>query len=57
VAWLVKWLILKYGGVKAYRKAVPFFFGIILGEFVVGGFWAILSIIVKKPIYTFTAWW
>ena len=57
VAWLVKWLILKYGGVKAYRKAVPFFFGIILGEFVVGGFWAILSIILKKPIYTFTAWW
>jgi len=57
LAWLIKWLILKYGGLKAHRKAIPLFFGMILGEFVIGTFWAILSIIIKRSIYTFTAWW
>jgi len=35
---LIKWVILKHGGLKAHRKAVPFFHGLILGEFVVGSF-------------------
>lgn len=34
--WIVKSLLLHYGGVKAYRVALPFFIGLIIGEFVAG---------------------
>jgi len=33
VTWLIKTLILRYGGLEWYRKARPFFFGLITGEF------------------------
>lgn len=36
VSWLIKSLLLRYGGLKAYRRALPFFLGLILGEFVAG---------------------
>ncbi|MBM3493116.1 MAG: hypothetical protein FJX72_02155 [Armatimonadetes bacterium] len=29
--WAVKALIIRYGGLRAYRKAVPFFVGLVLG--------------------------
>ena len=35
LTWLVKTLILRYGGLDWYRKARPFFFGLIFGEFLV----------------------
>jgi hypothetical protein len=43
VAWVVKSIILKYGGVKAYQSARPFFYGLILGQFVSGGVWLIVD--------------
>ena len=33
VTWLIKSLLLRYGGLSAYRAARPFFFGLIFGEF------------------------
>ena len=36
VSWLIKVLLLRYGGLQAYRRALPFFIGLILGEFVTG---------------------
>jgi Family of unknown function (DUF6785)/Domain of unknown function (DUF6784) len=33
VTWLIKTIILRYGGLDWYRKARPFFFGLIIGEF------------------------
>ena len=33
VAWLCKVLILRYGGMKLYARARPFFLGLVLGEF------------------------
>ena len=50
LVWLVKRLILKFGGLKAHRKAYPLFFGMILGEFTLSSFWSILGIIIKKRI-------
>jgi hypothetical protein len=35
ITWLIKTLILRYGGLDWYRKARPFFFGLIFGEFLV----------------------
>lgn len=36
VSWLIKVLLLRYGGLRAYRRALPFFIGLILGEFAAG---------------------
>jgi hypothetical protein len=33
LTWVVKSVLLRYGGLEAYRKAWPFFIGLILGEF------------------------
>ncbi|MFC1714209.1 DUF6785 family protein [Candidatus Poribacteria bacterium] len=48
---LVKWIILRHGGLKHYRQAIPFFLGLILGEFVVGGAFPILGLIWQTPVY------
>ena len=53
LSWIVKFVILKHGGLRAYKKATPFFFGLILGEFIVGGFWTIVGIISGRPSYAF----
>ncbi len=33
ITWAVKSLLLRYGGLKAYRRALPFFLGLAIGEF------------------------
>jgi hypothetical protein len=43
VGWLVKSLVLRYGGAASYRRFRPFFLGLILGEFSAGILWALLS--------------
>jgi hypothetical protein len=50
--WLVKTVILKYGGLRLYRRTIPFFLGLILGDFVIGGLWDILSIVINTPTYS-----
>ena len=42
-AWLIKVLILKYGGVAAYRKISPFFLGMVLGPIAAGGCWLLVD--------------
>lgn len=53
VAWIIKVLLLKYGGARAYRPAVPFFLGLIMGDFVVGSFWNLYGIINEVQVYHF----
>ena len=53
IAWLIKSLILRYGGLKMYRTALPFFLGIILGECVVGGVWTLIGGVLNVPTYAF----
>jgi len=43
LAWLIKVLVLKYGGVGLYLKTRPFFMGLILGHIVPGGFFLIID--------------
>jgi hypothetical protein len=52
-AWLIKLLILRYGGLKLYRRVLPFFLGVILGECVVGSLWTIIGIVFDVPSYAF----
>ena len=34
VAWLAKKLIIKYGGMNSYKRAKPFFIGLVIGSVV-----------------------
>jgi len=43
VAFLLKSTVLKYGGPTLYRRTLPFFLGLILGEIVPAGLWLIVD--------------
>jgi len=48
-----KGVLLKVGGLRIYRKAVMFFFGLMLGEFVTGCSWTLLGIFSGIRTYDF----
>jgi hypothetical protein len=50
---IIKWIALKFGGAKGYRRAVPFFLGLILGDFIIGSIWSILGIALGMRTYVF----
>jgi len=39
IGWLLKMVILRYGGAVLFRKLKPFFYGLILGQLVTAGAW------------------
>jgi len=41
--WIVKALLVRYGGLKAYRAALPFFLGLIVGDSVTQVFWGLVA--------------
>lgn len=41
VTWLIKWLVIRYGGLRLYRASVPFFLGMVLGDCVTRFVWSI----------------
>jgi len=43
IGWLLKYIILKFGGIKQYRLLRPLFMGLILGEYSIIGLWMILG--------------
>ncbi len=45
LGWLLKSLILRYGGPKAYRKLVPCFIGFIIGSFTCPALWNVIAFI------------
>ena len=47
----IKWIILRHGGARTYRKSIPFFLGLVIGEYFVACGWALLGVIVGKPMY------
>ena len=49
----VKWATLRFSGIHGYRRSIPFFFGLILGDFVVGSLWATIGILTHVPVYVF----
>jgi len=49
VAWLLKALVLKVGGLRYYRQGIPFFLGLAIGHFLIGGiFWPIFALSLTK---------
>lgn len=53
VAWAAKSIITRYWGYKGYLGAVPFFMGLVLGEFVVGGLWTVVGMLAGQQTFSF----
>lgn len=54
LAWLSKLLVLRYGGLALYRRVLPFFFGLILGQFLVGVGWQLVGALFRLRVYSFS---
>lgn len=48
-----KWGILRGSGLQGYRRAMMFFFGLMLGEFAVGCSWTLYGLVTGVPTYDF----
>ena len=53
IGWAAKSLAMRYGGPKVYQEGVPVALGLVLGDFLTGGFWAFVWMITRRPQYTF----
>ena len=53
VAWTAKAIVLHQGGLKAYRRTVPLFLGLALGDYLCGSLWSIGSIVANTTLYQF----
>lgn len=53
ISCVAKFVILRYGGLKAHQRVIPFFFGLILGEFIVGSSWSIIGTVTGVNTYAF----
>jgi len=53
LSWIIKYVLLKQGGLRVYRQGAPLFLGLILGQYTVGSFWSLLGAILDRPVYGF----
>jgi len=51
VAWLIKLMLVRYGGMRLHTTAAPFFLGLILGDYVSGSIWAIVGPVLHISTY------
>ncbi len=51
VAWVAKLCITRYGGMEAHKRAVPFFLGLVLGDYAIGALWSLLGLWLGIPTY------
>jgi hypothetical protein len=51
VAWIIKTLIIRYGGIKGYRTALPFFLGLVLGDYIASSLWALAGSVLGITMY------
>jgi hypothetical protein len=51
IAWGIKSLLVKYGGIRAYRAALPFFLCLILGDYVVPMLWGVFGMLTGSQQY------
>ena len=54
VAWVAKRSLLEYRGPDTYRKAIPLFLGLILGEIVIGSLWTVMGMVFNMHTYGFS---
>ncbi|MBI3944369.1 MAG: hypothetical protein HY321_00460, partial [Armatimonadetes bacterium] len=53
ITWTIKSVVLRYGGLRGYYRAAPFFWGLLLGEFLVGSVVSLYGVLTGTPTYVF----
>jgi hypothetical protein len=56
IAWFAKSFILRYRGLRGFRAALPFFYGLIVGEMTGGMLWPLYGFITQQSCYSFFGW-
>jgi len=57
MVWVLKATILKFGGMRLYRSAIPFFLGLALGHFFTAGVvWGLLGAYGGEAFWTYGVW-
>ena len=56
VAWLLKLAVLRFGGIRLYRRCLPFALGLILGDYVVPAIWGIVGLLTDTQMYLSFPW-
>jgi hypothetical protein len=51
IAWALKAITLRYGGIGLYRSALPFFLGLILGDYVIPALWGLWGMLTGYQMY------
>jgi hypothetical protein len=51
IGWMLKAAVLRYGGMRIHRIAMPFFIGLILGDYVAGSLWALVGCFTGAQTY------
>jgi hypothetical protein len=51
IAWLAKVILTRLGGLGLYRRALPIFMGMIVGDFLHGGFYTLLACFTNINVY------
>jgi len=49
VAWVIKWSVVHYGGMRLYARIRPLFLGMIFGEFTSAVFWTLIAMFTDIP--------
>jgi hypothetical protein len=53
LGWLAKAALLRYGGMPLFRRAIPIFLGLLLGDIVVACLWSIVGVMLNTQMYMF----
>lgn len=57
LTWLAKWMVLRWGGMQMYRRAIPFFLGFALGHFFIAGVvWGFLGALWEEGAQAYPVW-
>lgn len=51
--WLLKSLVLRFGGRRLYERWIPFFVGLVVGDFVAGTGWVVVGILLQQQVWGF----
>lgn len=49
IGWALKAIIMTFGGAQTYRRVLPLFLGLALGESFMAGFWMLVSLVTGQP--------
>jgi len=51
IAWLAKLLVLRYGGLRLYRRVLPLFLGAVIGECIMASVWSLIGMALNVTTY------